>query len=247
MSYKALLAAALVATILGGAAMADAILPTGLAPGSQYQILFVTTNGTTATSSNIADYNSFVTQEANHNLTLQSLGATWTAVASTATINANQASNTTNIPIYDTQGNLLEPNFPSLFTDTSFLGPEYDQQGNCPWTPGAWQGETVWTGSWLDGTAQGFYMGGMGYPGYGYNVQVGYDGRQVQGGIPCWICERSGAGWGETEPTTYTNPLYAISSPITVPVPEPGTLTLLVSELLGLAGAVYLRRRRAKV
>ena len=29
-------------------------------------------------------------------------------------------------------------------------------------------------------------------------------------------------------------------------VPEPGTLTLLVSALLGLAGAAYLRRRQAK-
>ena len=35
--------------------------------------------------------------------------------------------------------------------------------------------------------------------------------------------------------------------PLTVEsVPEPGTLTLLVSALLGLAGAAYLRRRRAK-
>jgi hypothetical protein len=31
-----------------------------------------------------------------------------------------------------------------------------------------------------------------------------------------------------------------------ITVPEPGTLTLLVSALLGLAGAFYLRRRRAK-
>ena len=31
----------------------------------------------------------------------------------------------------------------------------------------------------------------------------------------------------------------------TAPVPEPGTLTLLISALLGLAGAFYLRRRRA--
>jgi hypothetical protein len=30
------------------------------------------------------------------------------------------------------------------------------------------------------------------------------------------------------------------------PIPEPGTLTLLVSAMLGLAGAFYLRRRRAK-
>jgi hypothetical protein len=39
--------------------------------------------------------------------------------------------------------------------------------------------------------------------------------------------------------------LYALSSVLTVPVPEPATLTLLVSALLGL-GAFYLRRHRAK-
>jgi hypothetical protein len=44
---------------------------------------------------------------------------------------------------------------------------------------------------------------------------------------------------------TADHSLYAISSPITIPVPEPATFTLLGAALLGL-GVVYLRRRRAK-
>ncbi len=121
-----------VATFLAGTAMAQVILPT-LPPGSQFQILFVTSDGTTAISSNIADYDNFVTQEANQSPPLASLGATWTAVATVAsspTYYASQASSTTNVPLYDTDGDLLEPNFPSLFTDWDFPGPSYNQYGN---------------------------------------------------------------------------------------------------------------------
>ena len=61
---RGFLVVALAATMLGGTAMADAILPTGLAPGSKYQILLVTSGGMAATSSNIQDYDNFVTAEA---------------------------------------------------------------------------------------------------------------------------------------------------------------------------------------
>ena len=146
---RGLLAVALVASMSAGSAKADAVLPTGLTPGSEYQILFLTSDGTTATSSNIGDYNSFVRQEADQSPQLLALAATWTAVASTSAFNANQASSTTNIPIYDTQGDLLEPNFPSLFTEPNFSGPYYNQFGayQQPLYPGFdAYGPIVWTG-----------------------------------------------------------------------------------------------------
>ncbi|MEI8376345.1 MAG: hypothetical protein WCJ35_26300, partial [Planctomycetota bacterium] len=98
---RGLLAVALTATLFGGTARANVILPTGLAPGSQYEIVFVTSDGTTATSANIATYNNFVTAEANQNSTLYNLGVSWHAVASVvpgpaATSNAPSAG----IPIY---------------------------------------------------------------------------------------------------------------------------------------------------
>ena len=45
---QSLVAVALVATMFAGTAVAQVVLPTGLPPGSQYEIAFVTSDGTTA-------------------------------------------------------------------------------------------------------------------------------------------------------------------------------------------------------
>src|SRR5580658_1898252 len=67
--------------------------PTGLTPGTQYQLVFVTSDTTFATSSTISDYNTFVTNEAALNATLAAFdsanGVTWTAIGSTPPVNAN--------------------------------------------------------------------------------------------------------------------------------------------------------------
>ena len=217
--------AALVATMLGGTAIADAVLPTGLAPGLQYQILLLTSSGTNGESTSIASYNSFVTQQADLSPTLQALGATWTAVASTPSFNAYQASNTANIPIYDTHGDLLEPNFPDIFTDTSFVGPLYDEMGT------EWEYYYVWTGSEPGGYSE-WPLGGT-WTGGGYVAGAGISGD-------------SDLRWmsGASQFYQYNERLYAISSPITV-TPEPSTLTLLGVGAMGLIGYVW-RRRRAK-
>ncbi len=106
-------ALAAILTLLTTQLRADAMLPTGLAPGSEYQILFVTSGTTTATSSNIADYNNFVTQQA----TLAPgdigdivpAGTTWTAIISTAA-SAAITNAPDRFPVYDTQGKLLSNN-----------------------------------------------------------------------------------------------------------------------------------------
>ena len=223
-TVRLLVAAGLAATTLGGTARAGFIPPTGLAPGSKYQVLFVTSDGTTAESSNIADYDSFVTQEANQSPTLEALRATWTAVASTSESAANQATNTTDIPIYDTQGDLLEPNFPDLFLDETFYGPKYTQFGTYP------ANTSVWTGSTYSGGISTYYCLGSDSVLLGETINGFEPGQWLVFGI------YSGDNYQSLS-------LYAISSPITVP--EPASLTLLGAALLGL-GAFCLRRRGAK-
>ncbi|MGA2255044.1 MAG: hypothetical protein ABSG53_10310 [Thermoguttaceae bacterium] len=72
---RLMLAALAVATMPAEAAKADVILPTGLAPGSEHQIAFLTSGTTTAISPNNDDYNIFVTQHANLGPALAALGA----------------------------------------------------------------------------------------------------------------------------------------------------------------------------
>ena len=72
---------AVVSSVRGGV-----ILP-NLPVGSQYQLTFVTAGSRDAMSTNIEDYNQFVTEQAALNPALPQ-GLTWRAIASTATVDA---------------------------------------------------------------------------------------------------------------------------------------------------------------
>jgi len=219
------LAVALAATMLVGTATADAVLPTGLASGSEYQVLFVTSGGTTATSTNMLDYNNFVKQQAAQSPTLQALGATWTAVASTESVDAMDNCPTyAAIPIYNTNGVLVASGSAQFWNQNLSSPPDYDQFGtNLGAIP-------VWTGF-----VGSYYLGNT-YP------SSGLDCPPVNIGLAASTSE-----WLNSSVASSVNNfgLYALSSPVTV-TPEPASLTLLGSALLGLAGVIYLRRRRAK-
>ena len=66
--------------LMGSKAQASIIPPIGLAPGSEYQLIFVTQGTIKATSSQESTYNTFVTTQAALNTNLPS--ATWTAITS---------------------------------------------------------------------------------------------------------------------------------------------------------------------
>ena len=61
------------AMLLSSAQAAPIIVPTGLNPGDTYRLVFVTSTGRDGTSSNIADYNAFVTASANSQAALAAL------------------------------------------------------------------------------------------------------------------------------------------------------------------------------
>ncbi len=224
-------------TMLSGTAIAQVTPPAGLAPGSEYQIMFVTADATSGTSTNISAYNTFVTEEAEQSTSLPT-GVTWSAVASTPTTNAiDNAPTYASVPIYNTAGQLVATGS-SLWSGSILAPVGYNQYG----TTGP---EIVWTGTIPEGSVSGDPLGVFteypntvwGIPSFGFSVDSTYE----------WVFTGT-TSWQSTQPENpalvLSYPLYALSSPITVPVPEPSTLMLLLTGGAGLFAYVWRKRRR---
>jgi hypothetical protein len=199
--YVTLTTALAVFVVHSALLMAVTPRPVGLAPGSQYQVLLVTQGVRNAASSNIADYNAFVNAEVALNPLLPS-GVTWSAVAFTDTITAQVNAPSNGLAIFDTKGNLLVEAgiglYAAVFPSASIL----DQFGS--------EGSTyVWTGA----PAPGYSDPNRGYLGDIDGVNTGFS----------YLSGTYGSGW--INHSARLNrldllPLYALSSPITVPEAE---------------------------
>ena len=205
---------------LSGAAFAGVTLPS--TPGLTYRIAFVTSGGTSATDSNIADYNSFVAAYAPTGDPRLS-GLTWSAIVSTTASNADDNSNTnpanTGLPIYNTAGQLVAANNATLWNgfSTALSDPVlYDEDGNNS------HAIFAWTGTYVNGIA--------------YSGETMGESDTILGNLPAtnsqWV-------YASFDPDTLGFPLYGISSPITNPVPEPATFLLAAMAMLG----IYCRHR----
>jgi len=115
-----LLVLAVMGTASGSYAGTIYLVPPGLAPGDQYQLVFVTSDTFDATSSDISTYNAEVSAEAALNPALSAFdalnGVTWTVIGSTATVNANVNASSSG-SVYTLDGVMVASSTQSLYSD----------------------------------------------------------------------------------------------------------------------------------
>jgi hypothetical protein len=208
-------------------------LPAGLAPGSEYRLVFVTADAWSATSSNIADYNDAVNNEANSVAALASLGTTWLDIGSTPTVNAiDNIGQDAGIPIYNLGGLIVAHDATTsaggLFSGFLIDSIGYNEFGESTTNPYPGpEDNSVWTGTGSFGTAVCPLGGGIecspeecppacsGFALLGDPLQT----------VPMWVDSFT------VGPQSSGYSLYAISGILTVPsssIPEPSSIVMLI-------------------
>jgi hypothetical protein len=214
-------------------ARADLIIttPSGLSPGDQFRIVFLTVATTQATSGDIGYYNTFVTNDAinqaggaGNNVIYGSTVLTWTAIASTNDIAAITNIGSFDVPVYLGSGTLVAPSDTSSGLWSGSLSAPINEFLTDPF----FFDTAVWTGTLPNGSAAGSFTLGSG-SGFG----------SVPG-----LSNKSNGEWVETEaePSSFSNNMYGISQVLTA-VPEPSTYAM---ALAGLACGGYSMLRRRK-
>jgi hypothetical protein len=222
-----LLALALV--LSRGQARAGIMTPAGLNPGDQFRVIFVSSATRDATSANIADYDTFITDLANAaGLTYNGAPVTWQALGSTATVAATSSgrlpASTSSPPLYRLDGVKVADSTADLWDGTIDAAINVNELGT------GVRG-LVWTGS--DGEPLGADNTPL------HLTRVG-DPHETM--FSFWV-NVTGV------PNTEQEHLYGYSAVLTVPgaaaVPEPGSLALLGAGALSAGLWGWCRRRAA--
>ena len=128
-------------------------IPSGISAGQSFRLLFVTSTKTTATSTSISTYNSFVQARAATNTHLSGFSSQFRAVGSTAATDArdNTATTYTNsdkgVPIYWLGGAKVADDYADFYDGSWDSGATKNESGAS--TSGA---VVTWTGTKSDGT-----------------------------------------------------------------------------------------------
>jgi hypothetical protein len=202
------------------------VVPPSLHPGDHYQLMFVTSATRTALSSNIDDYNSFVTTQAAGLTTALGQPVSWHAIASTPTVDARD-----NAPqldsVYDLQGHRITA-FDAVHGLYHTATSDLEQPPNVDETGSKTVEESIWTGtrSTGQGATSGRELGGGNlFHSSGDDARTSGDYLGDSGRLP-----------------KENHPLYGLSTDLVVApsaVPEPTSFIL-----LGMGTVVLMAYRR---
>jgi hypothetical protein len=119
-------------------------VPSGLHPGDTYRLLFTTSTIREATSTNIDDYNAFVSNVAATIPELAALNVTWKVIGSTPSIDAidNIGASPANVGIYRLDGSKQANGTTDFFTQV-FVDNFFTENGNPISWGGTWSGTRI--------------------------------------------------------------------------------------------------------
>ncbi len=199
--------------------------PNGLNPGDHFRIMFVTTGTTTATSTSISTYDSFVNTDAN-GATYNGSTITWQAIGSTSSVNAITHIGTTGDAVYLVDGTKVASSdgLSGLWSGGLLNAPDEYLNGTLASTA------TTWTGTATNGSSSSPLGGGS---------LVEFGSPTSKTGI--WV-------HASVDFNSSTYNLYGISNDLVVQsapsVPEPSTVVL--AAVGGLSALAYALARARK-
>ena len=217
-------AATMVVVVTTVWARADVFVPPGLNPGDTFQLVFVTGSVENPSSNDIGIYNEFVqTEAAKHPLlTGTDMEVTYRVIASTSSVDARDNA-LVSAPVYRLDGQLVASGFDDMW-DGSIQAPISLEAGRtfCSFDPDPDPDpdyhpctDYVWTGSGpdgrviTDGKASYLYLGSS-------RVALGDASRSDGSWLIYGVYPSFEFDWGP-----FSAGFYALSEPLTVPLPRP--------------------------